>query len=59
MPKILREGRADEWLILTNGEQIKMSRVDRQNLMAGTGADLKPKRQKDYRNVLKSLTSDM
>jgi two-component system LytT family response regulator len=34
--KILREGRADGWLILTNGKQIKMSRGGLQNLLSTT-----------------------
>jgi two-component system, LytTR family, response regulator len=34
--KILREGRPDGWLILTNGKQIKMSRVGLQNLLSAT-----------------------
>jgi two-component system, LytTR family, response regulator len=41
--KILREGRADGWLILINGKQIKMSRVGLQNLFSTTtiGTSLK------------------
>jgi two-component system LytT family response regulator len=35
--KIMREGRADGWLILTNGKQIKMSRAGLQNLLSTTG----------------------
>lgn len=42
--KILRDGRADGWLILTNGKRIKMSKIGWQNLMATTSAELLSKR---------------
>lgn len=51
--KILRDGRADGWLILTNGKRIKMSRVGWQNLMTSTSSDLQSKRQ----SALKELAS--
>ena len=46
--KILRDGRADGWLILTNGKRIKMSRIGWQNLMASTNCDLQSRRQTGF-----------
>ncbi|MEI9979389.1 MAG: LytTR family DNA-binding domain-containing protein [Edaphobacter sp.] len=49
--KVLREGRADGWLILTNGTRIKMSRIGWQNLMASTTPGLQSKLSQDNRDV--------
>ena len=37
--KILREGRADGWLLLANGQRIKMSKIGWQNLLSNTSSN--------------------
>jgi len=41
--KILRDGRTEGWLLLANGQRIKMSKIGWQNLLSGTNSDLAPK----------------